>query len=157
MYIARQLNSTTYLCGSKTGWQLFEDNVSNLSTYSHLYENTVLGAYIVIHCKSKYRASEFFHSYLEFDTHRLHLHLDKSLENQSSVEDLVFLRQFEMWREVSHLGWQEQHFHLDNATVLYSDSSVGRALYRTRFQVQPSVQYCCLVCRMQCGWTVDEF
>ena len=115
-----------------------------------------VAAYREVHCKSQHKESEFFHSRQEFDTHRHRLHLDKFLENQSFAEDSVFLGQFEMWRKVPQPGWQEQHFHLDNANVLYSDSKVGRRLNRARFQVQPNVQYCCRVCCMQCGWAVVE-
>ena len=113
-----------------------------------------VAAYREVHCKSKCRESEFFHSYQEFDSHKLHPHFHNS--NQSFAEELVFLGQVLMWRKVSHPGWQVQNFHLDNANALYSDSNVGRVLYRTGSLVQSSVQYCCLGCCMHCDWVADE-
>ena len=59
--------------------QIYSINVAELRTYRE------------VHCKSQQRESELFHSYQEFDICRLHLHLDKFLENWLLAEDLVLL------------------------------------------------------------------
>ena len=74
---------------------IYEQSFKKIFFWEQIYSINIaeLRTYKKVHYKSKQRESELFHSYQEFDICRLHLHLDKFLENQSSGEDLVFLGQ----------------------------------------------------------------